>query len=76
MIPAMETAYGTVAAALFDEPSTEDLFNPYSGRVPGLDRPDAAATRRVAGPGESAIDLVEGRRTSRFGHGGMRHLPF
>ncbi len=32
---------------LFQTPSTNELFNPYRDRHPGLDRPDGPATRRA-----------------------------
>jgi hypothetical protein len=35
------------AAHLFDEPSTDTLFNPYHTQHPTLDRSDAPATRRA-----------------------------
>ncbi|NNF03935.1 MAG: uracil-DNA glycosylase [Rhodothermales bacterium] len=42
----LKQLFETVGAHLFDEPSTDDLFNPYSTRHPELDRPEAVDIRR------------------------------
>jgi hypothetical protein len=43
--PRLERAWEAIAEAVLGRPSTADLFNPYTDRVEGLDRPDAAAVR-------------------------------
>lgn len=42
----MTHLFESVRDQLFDVPSTDELFNPYSTRHPELDRPDAVAIRR------------------------------
>lgn len=42
----LDTLFNRVGDLIFQEPSTEELFNPYSTRHPDLDRPDAVAIRR------------------------------
>ncbi len=43
----LERAWEAIEAAVFDRPSSGDLFNPYRDRVDGMDREDAVEIRRA-----------------------------